>query len=165
MKDDDCWERTGVPACIGSAFRTGCTCKPRRKRTPAPLVEERTDEMEYMQQLRLALGRHPDLVLFRQNAGEVPVRDRTGKTLRIFYGAPNGAGDLSGWTRPDGIHIEVELKSAKGRQRKEQVIREHNLAAGGAIYVLCQYDAAISMGANVELAVLKIVGAIRERRK
>lgn len=161
----NCLREFGYPRCHGMTTPGGrCSCV--RKRKPAPaVVEERTDEMEYMQQLRLALGRNPHLVLFRQNAGEVPVRDRTGKTLRIFYGAPNGAGDLSGWTRPDGIHIEIELKSAKGRQRKEQVIREHNLAAGGAIYVLCQYDASLSMAANVQGAVRKVEGAIRERRR
>lgn len=126
--------------------------------------ELRTDEIEFMQQLRLALGRHKWLVLFRQNAGEISVRDRTGKTLRIFYGAPAGAGDLSGWVRPEGWHIEVETKSAKGRQRKEQRIRERNLKAGGCLYVLCRYDAELSMAVNVARAVEKIEGAIREKR-
>lgn len=126
--------------------------------------KERTDEAEYMAQLRIALGRHPWLVLERINCGEIPVRDHTGKTLRIFYGAANGTGDLVGWVRPEGWHIEVELKSAKGRQRKAQIIREHNLKTGGCLYVLAKYDGKESMADNVQSTVGKIEAAITEKR-
>jgi hypothetical protein len=158
----DCSE---CPPC--SRCESGDTA-PTKKKSPRKLravePEERTDEAEYMAQLRLALGRHPWLVLERINCGEIPVRDHTGKTLRIFYGAANGTGDLVGWVRPEGWHIEVELKSAKGRQRKAQIIREHNLKTGGCLYVLAKYDGKESMADNVQSTVGKIEAAITEKR-
>jgi hypothetical protein len=119
-----------------------------------------------MRRLLLALGRRPDMRLWRQNVGKVPVRDRTGRTERVFStGVPKGAADLSGYVRPEGWRLEIEVKGPGGKRSPEQAVFAQLVAAGGCVYVLVAYDASQSMGDNVARGVRLVEAAVAIRRR
>ena len=121
-------------------------------------------ELELMRKIMLALGQHPSLKLWRQNVGQVPVRDRTGKVLRIFdAGPPNGAADLSGFISPEGWRLEIEVKTDTKRS-EDQERWAAAVTAGGCVYVLADFDPALDLDANVRRAVDLVELAIAERR-
>ncbi len=123
-------------------------------------------EAAFMRRLMLALGRRSDLRLWRQNVGSVPVRDTSGRTLRVFSsGAPKGAGDLSGYVRPEGWRLEIEVKGPRSKRSRDQEIFAQLVAAGGCVYALVAYDAAQSMAANVARGVRAVEAAIAIRRR
>ena len=118
-----------------------------------------------MRRLLLVLGRRPDMRLWRQNVGSVPVRDRAGQTLRVFHsGIPNGAADLSGYLRPEGWRLEIEVKGPGGRLRPAQESFARNVTQGGCVYALVGYHAGLSLDANLALAVRVVEEAIARRR-
>jgi hypothetical protein len=123
-------------------------------------------ETAFMRRLLLALGRRPDMRLWRQNVGKVPVRDRTGRTERVFStGVPKGAADLSGYVRPEGWRLEIEVKGPGGKRSPEQAVFAQLVAAGGCVYVLVAYDASQSMGDNVARGVRLVEAAVAIRRR
>lgn len=83
-------------------------------------------EAAVLQAIRLALGRHPNVRLFRNNAGVL--RDQHGRPVR--FGLHPGSADLIGYRRlliqPEhvGTHLAVfasiEVKTAKGRLTEQQ---------------------------------------------
>lgn len=81
------------------------------------------------------LNWQPDIRVWRQNAGgvRIPRKDRPGD--QFFRGAVKGAGDLSGVIKP-GFRLEIEIKTAKGRQNKNQRQFEATLLEFGAYYIL-----------------------------
>jgi hypothetical protein len=122
-------------------------------------------EHEFMRRLMLALGRRRDMRVWRQNVGSIAIRDESGRIVRVFHaGPPKGAADLSGYVRPEGWRLEVEIKGPDGEVRPEQEVFARNVIAGGCVYVLVAYDNAESMNANVTAAVQEIEAAIRKRR-
>jgi hypothetical protein len=122
-------------------------------------------ELAFMKRLLLALGRHPSLRIWRQNVGHVPIRDERGRVVRVFNaGPPPGAADLSGYVRPEGWRLEIEVKGDATPLRPEQEIFARNVAAGGCVYVLVRYDAAQSLEANLSAAVADVERAIARRR-
>jgi hypothetical protein len=123
---------------------------------PRPSVHQA--EIPFMRELMLALGSHPALRIWRQNTGKIPVRDRSGKVLRIFDpGVPNGAADISGIVRSSGKRIEIETKAEDGVQSDEQKRWQRMIEAFGGIYVLVTYDEALSLEANIQNAVDQIL--------
>lgn len=68
-----------------------------------------------MEQVRLHLGKKPDLVLFRNQAGRVEIRGQW-----QTYGLHNGASDLVGLLAPSGRFFAIELKSPSGKVGEEQ---------------------------------------------
>ena len=65
--------------------------------------------------IRLALN--PHAIIFRVNSGKVRMQDG-----RYFdTGVPNGYSDLSGFRKSDGKMIFLEIKTEKGKLRKEQI--------------------------------------------
>lgn len=70
-------------------------------------------ETEIQQQIRLALGREPDLVLWRNNTG---VAKHDGRKVR--YGLALGSSDLVGILA--GRFVALEVKRPKGRASDEQ---------------------------------------------
>lgn len=124
------------------------------------------DEIEFMQQLMLAIGRSNDLRIWRQNTGSVPVRNPAGRVLRYFHaGPPTGAADVSGIVRPEGWRLEIELKSATGTRSLEQIRWGDFIVAAGGVYVLVAYDASLSPQQNIEAAAGVIHDAIARRRR
>ena len=107
-------------------------------------------ETEFLRRLMLALGRRPDLRIWRQNVGSVPVRDADGRIERVFHsGVPKGAADISGYVRPEGWRLEIEVKGPGGVISPEQVTFARLVSAGGCVYALARYDARRSLAENI----------------
>jgi len=111
-------------------------------------------EHQLQQHLLIAFGTRPELRLFRQNSGLVKVRDRA-----IQVGPAPGCADLTGITA-DGRRVEVEVKSATGRQSKQQQSWERFIRGFGGVYVLVKVDPKLSDDDNVNAAVTAVLTAV-----
>lgn len=85
-------------------------------------------ESQLQDLIRLALGRAPDLLLYRNNIGFDPER-----RVRYGVGGPGGA-DLIGIFR--GRFVAVEIKTVVGKQSDEQREFEALVNARGGTYVV-----------------------------
>ncbi len=90
-------------------------------------------------QIRLALGRDPRVVLFRNNVG---VADFHGKKVRFGVGGPGGS-DLIGILKPSGRFVALEVKNSTGRVTPEQhrYLELVRRAGGFGAVVRCPVDA------------------------
>jgi len=71
---------------------------------------------------RLALGRDPRVVLWRNNTGSA-LQDYGSAGLKpLRYGLALGSSDLIGLVKPSGRFVALEVKSARGAVSKEQAI-------------------------------------------
>ncbi len=123
-------------------------------------------EIDFMHRLMLALGRKPDVRIWRQNVGSVPVRDDRGRIVRVFRaGAPKGAADITGYVRPDGWRLEIEVKGPGGSRSPQQETFARLVTQGGCVYALVAYDASRSTSDNVAAGVRVVETAIAERRR
>jgi hypothetical protein len=122
-------------------------------------------EHEFMRRLMLALGRRPDMRIWRQNVGSIPVRDDHGRIVRVFHtGVPKGAADISGYVRPEGWRLEIEVKGPNGVRSTEQETFARLVTQGGCVYALVGYDAARTMRENVAAGVRLVERALASRR-
>ncbi len=93
------------------------------------------DEHYIQNQILVALSAN-DCYVERVNVGQVPVRDTTGKLLRIFRaGPPKGRPDLSGVIFKTNEAFFIEVKDAKGKPRPDQIrfhnfLQSHNIIHG-----------------------------------
>lgn len=87
-------------------------------------------ESEIQTEVRLALGREPDLCLWRNNIG---VAEARGHKIRFGVGGPGGA-DLIGVFR--GRFVAVELKTPIGKQSEEQQTFQRLVERKGGVYVV-----------------------------
>ena len=87
-------------------------------------------ESQLQDHIRLALGREPGLVLWRNNCGAAEINGR-----RLAYGVGNpGGADLIGvW---HGRFIAIEIKTPTGRQSEAQRVFEQLVTRNGGIYVV-----------------------------
>lgn len=102
-------------------------------------------ERQIQAEVLLALGARPDLGRFwRQNTGSARAFDDPGRV--ITFGVP-GAADISGILRGSGRRVEIEIKTATGRQSLQQQRFEAMIRAMGGIYVVarCQDDAVLAL--------------------
>jgi hypothetical protein len=114
----------------------------------------------------LALGRRPDMRIWRQNVGSIPVRDERGRVVRVFHtGVPKGAADISGYVRPEGWRLEIEVKGPGGVRSPEQEWFARLITQGGCVYALVAYDESRSMAENVAAGVRLVEAALAERRR
>lgn len=67
--------------------------------------------------IRVRLGRLPDLMLMRNANGNPGTLDGR----RAHFGLPKGSSDLIGVLAPGGRYIALEVKTATGKLRPEQV--------------------------------------------
>ena len=84
-------------------------------------------ETTLQQQIRLALGTHPQTRLFRNQVGSLP-DPRTGRL--VTFGLARGSADLIGWrtvtVTPDmvgsqlAVFTSIEVKTPTGRVRPDQ---------------------------------------------
>jgi hypothetical protein len=112
-----------------------------------------TPEYRVQDAVLLALGALPHVRLHRQQAGRVAVIPwdqvervlrLTGVRARALQLAPAGAADLAGIVRepcptcgrPVGRCLQVEVKSASGRQSEAQRTFQHVYSDLGALYVV-----------------------------
>ena len=90
-------------------------------------------EQELVQQILLEFGARSDLRLWRANTGAA-VR-RGGGLVR--FGVP-GQADISGIMRPSGRRIEIECKTTRGTQSKDQRAWQRMIEWAGGLYILAR---------------------------
>lgn len=100
-------------------------------------------EQDVQNSIRLALNKYA--VIFRGNVGKVRMADG-----RFFdTGLPKGFCDLFGFRKSDGKYIFIEVKTEKGRLRKDQ---EH------FINTMKQYPVIIGVCRSAEEAIELVKG-------
>lgn len=104
-----------------------------------------------------------DTRVARINSGDAIITNADGSRRR-FRGAKKGTGDLVGWVRGDGWHLEIEAKSSKEKPRKAQLRRAAALERDGAIHVFVRVLDDEDLEHSVELALEQIDAAIEARR-
>ena len=97
-------------------------------------------ETTLQQQIRLALGTHPQTRLFRNQVGSLP-DPRTGRL--VTFGLARGSADLIGWRTvtitPDmvghrlAVFTSIEVKTPTGRVRPDQAAWMGAVQAAGGI--------------------------------
>ena len=97
-------------------------------------------ETTLQQQIRLALGTHPQARLFRNQVGSLP-DPRTGRL--VTFGLARGSADLIGWRTvtitPDmvgsrlAVFTSIEVKTPTGRVRPDQAAWLGAVQAAGGI--------------------------------
>ena len=97
-------------------------------------------ETNLQQQIRLALGTHPQTRLFRNQVGSLP-DPRTGRL--VTFGLARGSADLIGWRTvtitPDmvghrlAVFTSIEVKTPTGRVRPDQAAWLGAVQAAGGI--------------------------------
>lgn len=116
-------------------------------------------EIEFMQLLILALGAQPWCRCWRQNTGQVEVRDARGAVRGIFRaGPPTGAADVSGLVA-GGRRLEIECKAADGARSVEQERWAAMVARFGGLYLLAQLRDAEPVAEGVRRTVADVARA------
>jgi hypothetical protein len=92
-----------------------------------PVIKEKALQNDILR----AFGTRPGLRLWRANCGVARMGERV-----IRFGIP-GQADLTG-ILPDGRRLEIEVKSATGRQTPEQIAFEHMIERFNGIYILAR---------------------------
>lgn len=92
------------------------------------------NESEILSAIRKALGREPDLVLWRLSQGGAMAREG-GQTYRAGLSV-NGAADLVGVLAPAGRWFCLEVKSARGKQSAAQVLWGNLVRKMGGFYAV-----------------------------
>jgi hypothetical protein len=72
-----------------------------------------------LREIRLELGKIPDVVLWRNNVGSAEYVSPQGDVMRVAYGLCPGSSDLIGMLR-GGRFLALEVKTATGRSTKQQ---------------------------------------------
>lgn len=100
-------------------------------------------ERDIQNQILLAVGSRKDVRLWRQNAGMA----RSMESDNVIRMGVAGCADLTGIVTISGlgIRLEIEVKTAKGRQSDQQIRFEKMVNDRGGIYILARsVDDAIS---------------------
>lgn len=90
-------------------------------------------ESALLSAILLEFGSRPDCRLWRQNTGAA--RTSTGALVR--FGVP-GQADISGILAPSGRRIEIETKTARGRQSQAQKKWQAMIEKFGGVYVVAR---------------------------
>lgn len=95
------------------------------------VLEKPAREKFIQNEILRAFGTCPNMRLWRANCGAATYMGQ-----RVTFGVP-GQADLSG-ILPDGRRLEIEVKSAVGRQRPEQVNYQKMIEQFGGVYILAR---------------------------
>lgn len=109
------------------------------------------NETTILQRIRLALGRIPNVKLFRNNVGGL--KDAQGRYVQ--FGLHPGSGDLIGWksvtVTPDmvghkvAVFVSLEVKTESGKVKPDQINWLHQVnEAGGIAAVVRDPDAPLT---------------------
>lgn len=90
-----------------------------------------TPEKAIQNEIIEAIGSIPSLRIWRMNTGVA----KHGKRV-VRYGVP-GQADITG-ILPDGRRLEIEVKSATGRQSKDQARFQRIIEAHKGLYILAR---------------------------
>ena len=76
-------------------------------------------ETDILQSIRLALGKRPDVLIFRNNNGKL--QDKEGRW--VTFGLGPGSADLIGFVTVSGIavFVAIEVKTRTGQPTVEQI--------------------------------------------
>jgi len=85
-------------------------------------------------EIRLALGRRTDIMMFRINVGKFRPLDGG---PRVIQSAPEGTPDLLGVITP-GRAFAIEVKAPRGTQRTVQIAWQNAWEKRGGIYILAR---------------------------
>jgi len=114
-----------------------------------------TPEGRIQAEIRLALGKEPDLVLWR-----ISPSAPTGEGGRVLRTAPEGIADLCGVLAPTGRWFCLEVKTRTGRARPEQVQWSELVRSRGGFYaVVRSVDEALAALAKAREEVARWVRA------
>jgi hypothetical protein len=97
-------------------------------------------ESDLVSAILICLGTRPGVKVWRANV--LVARDRTGRVVRA--GIP-GQADISGILAPNGRRLEIECKTATGRQTEDQKRWQRMIEAHGGLYVLARSVADVEM--------------------
>jgi hypothetical protein len=92
-----------------------------------------TSEADIQSAILLTFGARPELRLWRSNTGAA--QTVAGRWVR--YGVP-GQADISGIRLPHGQFVQIEVKSATGRQTEAQRKWQRMVEKFGGLYVLAR---------------------------
>ena len=95
----------------------------------------RETEKLIQNQILVRLSREPDTLVWRQNVGLGDMVNRDGSTHKVKYGVP-GMADIGGIC--SGIAIQLEVKTATGKQTEKQVKWQKAVERAGGIYAVCR---------------------------
>lgn len=116
----------------------GCTCPVSRRDWRADgtcaTCARRVTERQLQEEIRLALGAVPGLVLWRNNVGQAMVDYGGGNIRPLVYGLAPGSADLIGCYH--GKFLAVEIKTPDGRQTKEQRTFQRCVERNGGVYLM-----------------------------
>lgn len=82
-------------------------------------TEHEETETSILQAVRLALGSHPSVVLWRNNVGLARFT-KNGRPASVRYGLCPGSADLVGIISPSGRMFALEVKTPTGKLSAEQ---------------------------------------------
>lgn len=90
-------------------------------------------ESDLVASILLTFGARPNLRIWRANV--LVAKDQSGRLVRAGI---KGQADISGILAPAGRRVEIECKSATGRQSPEQKRWQAMIESLGGIYVLAR---------------------------
>jgi hypothetical protein len=92
-------------------------------------------ESKIQDDVRLELGRAPDVLIHRNNIG---VAEARGSKIRFGVGGPGGADLIGIFTHANGVgqYLAVEIKTPIGKQSEEQRVFQQLVEKRGGIYVV-----------------------------
>lgn len=79
-----------------------------------------------------AWGAHPRLRIARVNTGAAVIKGRL-----VRFGVP-GTADIVGLIAPSGRMLQIECKTAKGKQRDAQIVMERIVTQFGGAYCVAR---------------------------
>jgi hypothetical protein len=107
-------------------------------------------ERDIKQEIRLALGRLPDLTIWNNPVGNAIFTNASGKaSARVPYGLVRGASDILGILEPTGRWFCLEIKSpgartSPARAAEQRLFRELIRKRGGFAAVVTSLDEAMA---------------------
>lgn len=117
---------------------SGCICSPTQRDWHVDgicrICTRSVTERQLQEEIRLALGSIPGLVLWRNNVGEAMVDYGRGNIRPLVYGLAPGSADLIGCYR--GRFVALEIKTPSGKQSKEQQRFQRCVERNGGVYLM-----------------------------
>lgn len=83
---------------------------------------------------------------------------------RVIRGALSGTGDLVGMVAPDGLYLEVEVKTQAGKLSRAQELHAAHVRTMGGLAVVARPIKGETLAEAVERSVAELDAAIADRR-
>lgn len=133
----------GAPPAISTSpakhtTHSGCVCSPTQRNWHEDgtclVCARKITERQLQEEIRLALGSVPGLVLWRNNVGEAMVDYGRGNIRPLVYGLAPGSADLIGCYR--GRFVALEVKTPDGKQSAAQRRFQRCVERNGGVYLM-----------------------------